>query len=367
MNDDKFINEFIKLSSSIRENEKYIIVSDKDDLKYVTRVKGMTVVPSHNELRNILQTQDNIVYIHFLSDRLIHVINSTVVRAVIVWMVWGADLYSMLAIRLYERNTARAMRRAGLMPSLGTKKWAGRLRRLARLRRQKINCLHKISHIAHYNTYDVELLQSITKTPLSHKRFFYPDGLMMSEDEDPLIVNARSTRIKSVIVGNSADPTNNHIDIFSRFERNDYERLYCPLSYGSSRYAYEVVSYASKRYGEKFIPLLEYLSASEYRSILENVDLGIYAHHRSQAVGNIRALLAMGKGVALYRSTTTYKYFNEYGVRFIKYPLPDTLTVKLSDEVLHSNQNIVRDMFSIRKCRKYLCELYADIAATSRR
>lgn len=55
--------------------------------------------------------------------------------------------------------------------------------------------------------------------------------------------------------------------------------------------------YGINLFGDNFILLTEFLSPEEYAKILANVDVAIFAHRRQQALGNILALIYIGKKV----------------------------------------------------------------------
>src|SRR5690606_36355835 len=67
-------------------------------------------------------------------------------------------------------------------------------------------------------------------------------------------------------------------------------------------------------FGEKFVPLVEFLPADVYLGILERVDLAVLNFQRQQGLGNIFVLIAMGKAVFMQPNTSTYAYFLENGI-----------------------------------------------------
>ena len=101
------------------------------------------------------------------------------------------------------------------------------------------------------------------------------------------------------LVGNSATRENQHkeaYDILTRFQKENIE-IYSPLSYGDERYRDEVIQYGKRLFGDRYYPLTEFMNYGDYLELLSKMDVGVFNNNRQQALGNIFALLAMGKRV----------------------------------------------------------------------
>ncbi len=112
----------------------------------------------------------------------------------------------------------------------------------------------------------------------------------------------------NVLLGNSASSANNHLETIEKLKKyqEKINKLICPLSYcGTKDYIEEVVKKGQEVFGERFIPLTDYLKREEYDKMLENeIDVAIFNHERQQAFGNITQLLAMGKTVYINQKST---------------------------------------------------------------
>ena len=122
---------------------------------------------------------------------------------------------------------------------------------------------------------------------------------------------------KLILIGNSADPTNNHLEILDRISifKNDNIEIICPLSYGDRAYAEKVISAGNTIFSSKFIPLTQFIPKEEYLKILMTVDVAVFAHKRTQAMGTIRTLLGMGKKVYLRDDITSWPTFGDINVK----------------------------------------------------
>jgi hypothetical protein len=121
----------------------------------------------------------------------------------------------------------------------------------------------------------------------------------------------------SLLLGNSATPSNFHQDALEKLSRSPLRKrltIYCPLSYGDPAYAREVRSFGEKLFQERFIGMMEFLPPDQYYDILSRIDLAIMNHDRQQALGNIFALLYIGKKVYIRDDNPIFDYFGERGM-----------------------------------------------------
>lgn len=147
---------------------------------------------------------------------------------------------------------------------------------------------------------------------LFHESLVYPSNLFI-----PASSKKMSHVGCNILLGNSATPENNHLEILSKL--NDLNcnnvKIYCPLSYGNMNYAQSVKNMGKAYFGDNFISLDSFMSKSDYEKILFNIDVAIFNHERQQAVSNIITLLGLGKKVFLRSTVTTYEYFIKQGIK----------------------------------------------------
>lgn len=118
----------------------------------------------------------------------------------------------------------------------------------------------------------------------------------------------------NIQIGNNADKSNNHIEainLVSRFKEYNI-KVYIPLSYsGTKEYISSVIDYGKNRLGNKFIPLLDYISIERYNEYLSTIDIGIFCNDRQQGMGNINSLVYLGSKIYLRNDTAMWKHFTE--------------------------------------------------------
>lgn len=201
--------------------------------------------------------------------------------------------------------------------------------------------IKKIRQIITYNEGDYALAKEWYDTNATlFRSFLYPSNCY-----HPLLPGIKQ-KTQTVLIGNSADRSNNHLEIFALlkpFKKNDI-RIIAPLSYGDMTYAKQVSLEGKRIFGEKFTAIKTLLPFEQYQKMLSNVDIAIFGHKRQQAMGNITTLLGGGKKVYLRNSITTWKFLEELGLKvydFDDFSLlpPDTLFMK-------NNMKIVKNTFS---------------------
>lgn len=148
--------------------------------------------------------------------------------------------------------------------------------------------------------------------------FMYPSNLYKQYDFP--LVNKDIEEIH-IQVGNSADPTNNHIEVFDLLKQLKVKsfKIICPLSYPSSsenqKYKVRVIEEGKKLFGDRFIPLLEYISFEDYLELLSKIDIAIFNHDRQQALGNITTLLGLGKKIYIREEITTWNFAQDHNLK----------------------------------------------------
>ncbi len=180
-----------------------------------------------------------------------------------------------------------------------------------------------------------------------YKYFIYPSNLYK-----PIKLNqCNKTNCINILLGNSADPSNNHSEIFDKLikYKNDNIKIYCPLSYGDKKYAEEIIELGKKLFGNNFIEIVELMDFDNYISFLSKIDIAFFNHNRQQAFGNIITLLGFGKKVFLRNSVSTFSFLKDYDLEVF-----DINNIELNKKTLNENIIIIKDKFSEEELKKQL-------------
>ena len=180
-----------------------------------------------------------------------------------------------------------------------------------RLYEQKKKAVARLDYFLHFNPHDLDWVNVQTPTKALLVPFFYAAGY---QEAAALPLNQRPA--KKILVGNSASSTNNHLDVLKRLADAglpENVNVVLPLSYGDQQYAQRVIQQGREWLRDKLIPLTEFMPRDAYFTMLSETNSAIFNVKRTQALGNINAMLAMGKKVFLNTSCPVYKFYVEKG------------------------------------------------------
>ncbi|MDF0727065.1 TDP-N-acetylfucosamine:lipid II N-acetylfucosaminyltransferase [Cytobacillus sp. S13-E01] len=292
MSNDKFTEPFIDfINKNFNSDEHFFLVYGKGDGKNI------------NPRENVLNLSLNIKSLLILNDQmnksnktLIHGLNSSKLLYMLYfqpwllkkcnWIVFGGDLYS------YRHESSDIKSKIVEM-----------------MRRQVIRNMGFITTLVR-GDYDLALEWYGTKAKYQHGAYINPISLKYLDSLQPSCKSNSDTI--NIQVGNSGDPSNQHIQVIRSLKKFTHEdiKIYLPLSYGGTKeYIYEVIEYGKEIFGDKFVPLLEFLKPEEYAQYLSSIDLAIFNHNRQQGLFNIIALLYLDKKVYIRNDISSWDYF----------------------------------------------------------
>lgn len=153
-----------------------------------------------------------------------------------------------------------------------------------------------------------------------------------------------------ILLGNSADPSNNHIDLLtqlSKFSKEDIV-LFIPLSYGGNpEYINSVQCVGKQLFGNKFVPLTQMMKKESYIELLSNIDCVIFGHDRQQGLGNIRLLIMMGKKIFIKSNNSSNEYLKRLGIKY--YFTEDIVNLSLDQLKSYPEQEAERNISMLEK------------------
>ncbi|WP_351124378.1 TDP-N-acetylfucosamine:lipid II N-acetylfucosaminyltransferase [Shewanella sp. T24-MNA-CIBAN-0130] len=153
----------------------------------------------------------------------------------------------------------------------------------------------------------------------------------------------------NIQVGNSAEISNNHIEVLEALRKYKDEdiKIFMPLSYGDNKYASEVIIKGRDLFGDKFVPLIDFMPFDKYLEFLDSIDIAIFNHRRQQAMGNTITLLGLGKTVYVRQDTSQWELFKSQNIVVKSL---DSFCLKLmSPDVRSKNISAVKNKYSKEK------------------
>jgi hypothetical protein len=148
--------------------------------------------------------------------------------------------------------------------------------------------------------YSPTYLSNVTKSIKREAEFVYNKGFYSS----------------NILVGNSNDPSNKHIQVFDLLMTCDLKpaAVYSILSYGIySEYKKQIVEEGFKRFGKNFISVTEFMGLDEYIKLLDKIDYVIFNHERQEAMGATIQLMSLAKPIFFNPVSPAYISFKRRG------------------------------------------------------
>lgn len=205
------------------------------------------------------------------------------------WLIYGGDLYN------YEMEKKELKNRL--------KWWPRNI------------LLKKISEVITGFPKEYELAKKNFNIKAQYSYAFTPNpvNFEMLDNVKNRNYDAKKNNHIKILVGNSASSTNNHIEILEkliRFKKHNI-KLIVPLNYGDMKYAEKIIKVGNELFGKKFYPLTQKLTPQKYSELLSCIDICIMNHNRQQAMGNIIAVLYLGKKVYIRSGYPHYEFLTQ--------------------------------------------------------
>lgn len=188
----------------------------------------------------------------------------------------------------------------------------------------------------------------------------YPNSIIHVRASPPRRVGARVR----VLAGNSAVPTNNHHDLFLRLARIDdgAMEVHCPLSYGPAEARAAAIEAGRSAFGDRFRPIVEMMPFDRYLDFLTTIDVAAFDHDHQAALGNVLALIGMGKRVFLKRATTTWQHLQASGLTVFDI---DALDLDVAFAEREENVRRVAELYSEARLVQGLRLVFAPVGAVT--
>lgn len=316
--DNKYIDWFIDVISQYFQNDLHTFVyitnnsnvSYKNIRKNVSRIK---IIKENQVIDYIKKNDYKIIILHGLPSIPYMQLSQIPKGIIVVWKAWGYDIYTqpkdyyrpLIPIKnLYRKKTKKI-----LYPT-----YKARIRRFKKVIRGLLhkkafeNSIKRIDYFSGVIAPEYSLMKqynSFFHAKQTSFGYFRMEQLKQSE-ENELTVNG-----DNILIGNSGDPTNNHLDAFDLVKKVNIgdRKIYSFLSYGGTEeYRKKVIAEGKKNWGDNFIPITEFLSFDDFNKIIADCGNVIYFHERQQAGGNINQALSIGCKLFLSDTSCFYNH-----------------------------------------------------------
>lgn len=343
-----FINNLLKISSA--KDHFFIIVSDSEikfpithdniNFRYVKKCEIMEALKVHLPFKKLI--------IHGFIDQMRTPILNLPKNITITAIVYGFEFYSKIKdVNLYKRKTKKILKSITKKKRTINTSYKDFIYTLIYKIKQK-NILNKsfkrIDVIAHY--IPQEYLMFKRKLNLNAEFLAFNMGSYESLFPELAINNQ-----KNILIGNSADSTNNHLDTMNMIDQSQIKnncKIYCPLSYAYDKpiYIEKVIEYGEKKFGSVFNPVRKYLDKDDFVRLLNTCEIIILNQHRSQGIFSAFAAFYFKKTLWLSENNPFYEFICDLGIKAFIIENGIDLTKQLTEEELIKNQNVYMKNFN---------------------
>ena len=208
------------------------------------------------------------------------------------WFIWGSDLYA------YKSRKDSFSRR------------------LWEIVRYVV--IRNMGNLVTYIPGDIKLARQWYKAQgRYHECIMYRSNVVAHEGNNLPKIKIEKNNGLSILIGNSGDPSNNHLEIFETLKNHsaNVSKIIAPLSYGKLSYIEKMREFGHEHFGGKFQPLDKLIEIGSYHNLLTDIDIALFNHRRQQAMGTTITLLSLGKTVYMRPETTQWKFLENLGIK----------------------------------------------------
>ena len=304
--DNRFVNSIPSAFESVAKgkNTYWVVHDGKPEIVKIPIGKLLSTVDVENPDIAIELNDYDIVFLHSFAPEFYPLIENADQNIKFVWLGWGFDYYDLLPWRLTLPKTT----------SITGGAWRYKLRELkkrfiTKTLHKKINLFSKIKYFCPVLPQEYEMLVDIYPSLPPYFEWNYgainPD--LIPPDQMDMRIDGNN-----ILMGNSATPSNNHIeslDILSDLDWEDRDVI-VPLSYGDKRYKNKILPLLD----EEMNPIVDFLQRDNYIEIMRSCSIALMNHTRQQAFGSIVIMLHMGAKIYLREENPLYHRLKEWGV-----------------------------------------------------
>jgi hypothetical protein len=326
--------KFLYLSKSFysdqTRNTEVLILKDDGGVGYLKNLKNLVIFHDDvwvlSKLKRICEINDVVVLydLDYLKVSLVNSLNST---QKIIWRFFGHEIYNdfrdlFLSDRTKSKLEPRKFNVINRAQSYFKLQSYYKIRKyIFGYKYNKYLAIGRIDYMLCLFREEYEKLLEIVG--------FMPDFIQAPLFSDKASFNERLLSKKNkIIIGNSKNFYNNHLDILEELPVGDGVEYILPFSYGYDCLYSENVRELATRNG---IELLEiFLSVDEYLNLIRESSAICSNAYRQMAIGNLLMALETGSKIYLNKKNPAYIFFKRRG--FLVYDIE-----YLRDDILNCN------------------------------
>lgn len=319
------------LTNEVCEHDYFIVQWNKDyKFKYMKLINRVNVVTPDELITILRKGHYDALFIHNFLYMPLHYMDKLPKNIKVFWFAWGFDIYNTPKCNPYIKlNLLHPKSQVALKNLYARKryplhkrcKWAIKrlLLNIVDFKHQYhnddrhvyVNAVKRVDYFSGVFPLEYDLM--VGKPGFKAKRVEF--GLRNPKDWTQCPTHLPDIG-ENILVGNSADINNNHLDIIDYLKKIDLgnRKLIVPLSYGGSReYATIVKDAYEVAFGDRVKILMDYMPREDYFKLLSSVGYAIFFQERQQAAGNIEELLRNGVKIFFSNTSLNYRHYTNCG------------------------------------------------------
>lgn len=339
--DEKFVDTTIENFETFAPgSNRYIVFTNSNILKHPKKTENIEIYPNkwyRLDLESIFKNC-KLLIIHYLTPLKTYVLKYMPKEIPVIWVAWGGDAYPYFKnFKEYEDQTAKIINKSNFLNFKKTTFYD--IYRLLKYGSKPINkeikSLKKINYLATVLPPEYDIIKKEFKLDASYVEFSYDTRNDMFQENKNISLG------ESILIGNSATPSNNHIDVFTKIKSTKHQ-LIIPLNYGDLKYSAKIIAIASKKYRNRFTPITNFMQLDDYQKLVLSCNTMVMHHIRQQGLGNICLAFYVGIRVFLNSKSIAFKYFKSIGFKvFVLEEDVELLGVELNDQEKEINYKLV--------------------------
>jgi dTDP-N-acetylfucosamine:lipid II N-acetylfucosaminyltransferase len=369
-------SQFLQFIANVFESvvpgaNEYVVVGASDDgsLRHPLPRGAVEVVsPSRRGVIGVLarRRRCDLIVAHSMTPHAAAAFARAGKTTVTVWSGWGFDYYGnreLLGPRTRELAAELAQSPAGtrrLLPRMLGSAWYVFARGLTR----------RAAARADYFSAPVPTDEPVFRSQFPQFSGRYSQLNYASLEETFATVGTANRQDGGVLIGNSATPSNNHLEAFELLAGRDLggRRIIVPLNYGDPAYRDAIVERGRELFGTAFVPLIERMPLGEYNELVAGCDIVIMNQRRQQALGNIGTALYAGANLFLDESNPVYEFLRGAGANVrstSELASAEPAASPLSDDELAANHAFLESFWGSERVRENVGALIGRLDAST--
>ena len=169
----------------------------------------------------------------------------------------------------------------------------------------------------------------------------------------------------NILVNHCSDKSS--FDILSNLEKykNENIKIYSGLAYTSVYQSLhmkkDIIKYGKKLFGDKFVPVTQWMDKDEYMEFLKRFDVLILGMDRQQGIGNLRGSLLSGAKAFLNVNNPIYESLENIGLTIFDCNSIKDLTFEEFINLKERDRTKNREIFVKRSDENYIKDLWSKV------